>query len=70
MELKLDAFNADLEDILRESDPEVHSYEELQYIWEQWRNNSGRLMRDLYNDYLDLENQAAELNGSIMTPCL
>ncbi len=55
----------DLEDILKETDPELHDYEELQYIWEQWRNNSGRLMRDLYNDYLDLENEAALLNGNV-----
>ncbi len=67
--LLLPTLQKDLENILKETDPALHDYEELQYIWEQWRNNSGRLMRDLYNDYLDLENEAAELNGNVNNSC-
>ncbi len=41
----------------------MHSYEELQYVWEEWRANSGALMIDSFLPYLDLENEAADLNG-------
>ena len=37
--------------------------EELQYYWEQWREASGAKMRKMYGDYVDLLNEAADLNG-------
>ena len=37
--------------------------EELQYYWEQWREQTGEKMVDLYKQYIDLYNEAAELNG-------
>jgi len=38
-------------------------YDELGYIWKSWRDNSGRLIRNLYNEYVDLGNEASILNG-------
>ncbi|KAG5670746.1 hypothetical protein PVAND_000987 [Polypedilum vanderplanki] len=39
------------------------NYDELQYLWEKWRDESGKLMRDDYKTYIDLYNKAAQLNG-------
>ena len=36
---------------------------ELQYYWEQWREQSGRRMGEMYRQYVDLYNEAAALNG-------
>ena len=36
---------------------------ELQYYWEQWRAASGQQIREMYGQYVDLYNEAAELNG-------
>merc|ERR1719244_683719 len=36
---------------------------ELQYYWEQWREASGKEMKDMYNQYVNLYNEAATLNG-------
>ena len=36
---------------------------ELQYYWEQWREQSGGRMGDMYRQYVDLYNEAAALNG-------
>ena len=37
--------------------------EELQHYWEQWREQTGKKMVDQYKQYIDLYNEAAELNG-------
>jgi peptidyl-dipeptidase A len=37
-------------------------FEEQKYIWEQWREVSGKLMRDQYKVYIEKYNQAAALN--------
>ena len=37
--------------------------EELQYYWEQWREQSGKKMIDLFKQYIDLYNEKAKLNG-------
>ncbi|KAJ8350543.1 hypothetical protein SKAU_G00256730, partial [Synaphobranchus kaupii] len=37
-------------------------YERLQ-VWEGWRVEVGKKMRPLYEDYADLKNEAAKLNG-------
>jgi len=39
------------------------SYEEMQYLWEEWRDKSGKLMREQYKTYVELNNKAANLNG-------
>ena len=56
---KMLSLNPDLEGIMSESsDPE-----ELQYYWEQWREQSGKKMIDLFKQYIDLYNEKAKLNG-------
>ena len=56
---KMLSLNPDLEGIVSESsDPE-----ELQYYWEQWREQSGKKMINLFKQYIDLYNEKAKLNG-------
>ena len=56
---KLLSFSPELKKIMSESrDPE-----ELQYYWEQWREQTGEKMVDQYKQYVDLYNEVAELNG-------
>ncbi|CAL8240083.1 unnamed protein product, partial [Gadus morhua 'NCC'] len=38
-------------------------YNERLHVWEGWRRETGRKMRPLYEDYVDLKNEAARLNG-------
>lgn len=38
-------------------------YSERLQVWEGWRTNVGKKMRPLYEDYVDLKNEAAKLNG-------
>jgi peptidyl-dipeptidase A len=38
-------------------------WDELLWAWEGWRNVSGRLMPDMYEEFVSLLNQAAVLNG-------
>jgi peptidyl-dipeptidase A len=52
-------------------DPEItaimtssKSYDELEWAWKEWRDNSGKLMRTEYKKYVDLVNKAATLNGN------
>lgn len=49
----------DLYEILAKST----NYDELTYVWSEWRRVSGRLMLDDYEEYVDLVNEAAVLNG-------
>ena len=44
---------------------ESQDYDEMKWAWEQWRNNSGKLMRSEYKKYVDLLNKAATLNGNL-----
>jgi len=37
--------------------------EELKYYWEQWRESSGKQIKDMYHTYVGLYNEAAKLNG-------
>lgn len=43
---------------------ESRNYDELAYAWTAWRNATGRKLRPLYNEYVDLGNEAAKLNGN------
>ncbi|XP_047437247.1 angiotensin-converting enzyme 2 [Mugil cephalus] len=38
-------------------------YYERLHVWEGWRQQVGQKMRPLYEDYVDLKNEAAKLNG-------
>ncbi|XP_059211362.1 angiotensin-converting enzyme 2 [Centropristis striata] len=38
-------------------------YAERLHVWEGWRREVGKKMRPLYEDYVDLKNEAAKLNG-------
>ncbi|XP_075934093.1 angiotensin-converting enzyme 2 [Anarhichas minor] len=38
-------------------------YFERLHVWEGWRREVGKRMRPLYEDYVDLKNEAAKLNG-------
>ena len=40
-------------------------YDELSYTWKEWRDKSGKLMRNGYKDYVSLVNKAAKLNSKI-----
>lgn len=54
-ESKLFSLEPELSDIFANSeDPE-----ELEYYWTQWRDQSGKQMRDKFLEYIDLTNEAA-----------
>ena len=56
---KLLPFSPDVKNIITNSrDPE-----ELQYYWEQWREQTGQKMVDQYKQYIELYNELAELSG-------
>lgn len=52
------SLNPGIEKILTES----RNYDELAYAWTAWRNATGKKMRSLYYEMVDLENEAAKLN--------
>ncbi|XP_044048369.1 angiotensin-converting enzyme 2 [Siniperca chuatsi] len=39
------------------------NYSERLHVWEGWRREVGKRMRLLYEDYVDLKNEASKLNG-------
>lgn len=39
------------------------NYSERLHVWEGWRKEVGKRMRPLYEDYVDLKNEVAKLNG-------
>jgi peptidyl-dipeptidase A len=49
----------DLDNLMREKT----DYDELEYYWTEWREQSGKKMRDDYRTYIDLMNSAALANG-------
>ena len=53
--------NPELERII--SNPTNYSYEQLSYIWEGWRNATGKVMRESYKKYIHLCNTAAVANN-------
>lgn len=42
---------------------ESRDYYERLNVWEGWRLRVGKKMRRLYEDYVDLKNEAAKLNS-------
>lgn len=41
---------------------ESTNYDELLYVWEAWRNASGKKMRKDYETYVNIVNEAAQMN--------
>ena len=39
------------------------NWNELKYIWEEWRDKSGKLMREDFVRFVELSNKAATLDG-------
>ena len=40
------------------------NYDELQWVWQQWREQSGKKMREEYSRFVELSNQAARMNSN------
>jgi peptidyl-dipeptidase A len=49
----------DIENLLAYSE----DFDEMKWIWEQWHEKSGKLMREDYKTYVELMNKAAEANN-------
>lgn len=52
-------------------DPEIElllasssNFDEMKYVWEQWHEKSGKLMKTDYKEYVDLMNTASVGNGN------
>lgn len=41
------------------------NWDELQYVWTEWRRRSGMRIKDLYQQLVTLNNEAAKLNSMI-----
>ena len=39
------------------------NWDELQYVWAEWRRRSGMRIKDLYQQLVTLNNEAARLNS-------
>ena len=37
--------------------------EELRHVWTEWHDKSGKPIKDSYKRFVELENEAANLNG-------
>uniref|UniRef100_A0A3Q2QIJ2 Angiotensin-converting enzyme n=1 Tax=Fundulus heteroclitus TaxID=8078 RepID=A0A3Q2QIJ2_FUNHE len=57
--LKCETLEPGLEHVMANS----KNYAERLHVWEGWRKEVGKKMRPLYEDYVDLKNEAAKLNG-------
>lgn len=44
--------------------------EELRHVWTQWRNVSGRPIRQNYERFVELSNEAAQLNSKSLTTAM
>ncbi|XP_070690202.1 angiotensin-converting enzyme 2 [Pempheris klunzingeri] len=59
-----DSFNCQtLEPGLEHVMANSRNYSERLHVWEGWRREVGKRMRPLYEDYVDLKNEASKLNG-------
>lgn len=52
-------FLSDLEAVMAYS----KNWAELKHTWEQWRDKTGKLMRDDFVRFVELSNKAATLDG-------
>lgn len=57
-----DACFADISQIMARS----RDWDELQYVWTEWRRRSGMRIKDLYQQLVTLNNEAARLNSRSM----
>ena len=46
--------------------PASHSWDELVYYWQKWRDASGKVIRGQYSQYVQISNEAAAANGRTM----
>lgn len=53
-------------------DPEIEyllatseNFEELKYVWEQWHEKTGKLMKTDYKTYVSIMNEAAKGNSKV-----
>ncbi|XP_062535785.1 angiotensin-converting enzyme-like [Armigeres subalbatus] len=53
------SLDPDLYEVLAESE----DYDELLYVWREWRDQTGRLMKNDYSEYVRLMNKAAGIAG-------
>ncbi|KAF2900044.1 hypothetical protein ILUMI_06140, partial [Ignelater luminosus] len=51
--------NPELKDIMAKS----RNWDELQYVWTEWRRNTGQVMKDTFEQMVQLSNEAAKLNN-------
>ncbi|XP_063872288.1 angiotensin-converting enzyme-like [Scylla paramamosain] len=63
-----DFYNPQQCDLILEPDIEAimassTNWDELKYVWEQWRDNTGKLMRNDFVRFVELSNKAATLDG-------
>ncbi|XP_059083297.1 angiotensin-converting enzyme-like [Tigriopus californicus] len=58
-ESKLLSLEPDLSKIFADSE----DAKELEYYWVEWRNQSGKQMREKYLEFIEFTNEAARLNG-------
>lgn len=42
------------------------NYDELAYVWREWRDVASKPMRDDYEMYIELSNKAARANGKLI----
>ncbi|CAG0883552.1 unnamed protein product, partial [Darwinula stevensoni] len=54
--------NLTLEPDLERKMASVRDADELQWIWEQWREATGKKMREIFSEFVDLSNEAAKAN--------
>lgn len=52
--------SADISQIMAKS----RNWDELQYVWTEWRRRSGMRIKDLYQQLVTLNNEAAKLNST------
>lgn len=63
-----DFYNPQQCDLILEPDIEAimassTNWDELKYVWEEWRDNTGKLMRKDFVRFVELSNKAATLDG-------
>lgn len=56
----------DLKEIMARS----RDWDELLYVWGEWRRKSGENMKELYEQLVDLTNEAANYNSKLLHPLL
>jgi len=52
-------FNADVKRIMATS----RDWEDLTWVWREWRSQTGRKMRNNYVEFVELHNKAARVTG-------